>query len=100
MTKPEKEKEPNVYESDESDFNELFEYLDDIFIDIVQLKGFMSMLKVLEQFKDKRGKIDFDYIETYVRSKAYNVRKKKDKVDAGIEEIQQEKAEAQKRVEL
>ena len=29
-----------------------------------------------------------------------NVRKKKDKVDAGIEEIQQEKAEAKKRVEL
>ncbi len=91
MTKSPKEKASANYQLDEADFNELFESLDEIFIDIVQLKGFMAMLKVLEQFKDKKGKIDFDYIETYVRSKALKVRKRKDNVDAAIEEIQIQK---------
>ena len=54
------------------------------------------MMKQLEQFKDKKGKIDFDYIETYVRKKAYEVRKKKDEIDKCIEEIQDENNQLKK----
>ena len=54
------------------------------------------MMKQLEQFKDKRGKIDFDYIETYVRKKAYEVRKQKDKIDKHIEEIREENKQSKK----
>ena len=54
------------------------------------------MLKQLEQFKDQKGKIDFDYIETYVRKKAYEVRKQKDKIDKRIEEIREENKQSKK----
>lgn len=92
MTQPRQQNTPSCQKNDESDFDELFATLDDIFIDIIQLKGFMTMLEVLEQFKDKKGRIDFDYIETYIRSKALKVRKRKDNVDACIEEIQFQKS--------
>ena len=69
------------------EFEWLFDSLDDVFIDVIQLEGFTNMLKVLEQFKDKKGRIDFDYIETYVRKKAYDIRKNKDAVDDRLREI-------------
>ena len=60
------------------------------------MQGFLHMLKQLEQFKDQKGKIDFDYIETYVRKKAYEVRKQKDKIDKHIEEIREENKQSKK----
>ena len=60
------------------------------------MQGFLHMLKQLEQFKDQKGKIDFDYIETYVRKKAYEVRKQKDKIDKRIEEIREENKQSKK----
>ena len=65
----------------------LLHRIDDVFIDVIQLEGFANMLKVLEQFKDQKGRIDFDYIETYVRKKAYDIRKNKDTVDDRLREI-------------
>ena len=55
MTQPRQQNTPSCQKNDESDFDELLATLDDIFIDIIQLKGFMTMLEVLEQFKDKKG---------------------------------------------
>ena len=60
------------------------------------MQGFLHMLKQLEQFKDQKGKIDFDYIETYVRKRAYEVRKQKDKIDKHIEEIREENKQSKK----
>ena len=73
-----KEKKDFLIDEDELDL--LYENLDKIFIQIARLHGFTQMMKQLEQFKDKKGKIDFDYIETYVRKKAYEVRKQKDNI--------------------
>ena len=89
-------KEKKNFLIDEDELDLLYENLDKIFIQIAQLHGFIQMMKQLEQFKDKKGKIDFDYIETYVRKKAYEVRKKKDEIDKCIEEIQDENNQLKK----
>ena len=89
-----KEKKDFLIDEDELDL--LYENLDKIFIQIARLHGFTQMMKQLEQFKDKKGKIDFDYIETYVRKKAYEVRKKKDEIDKCIEEIHDENNQLKK----
>lgn len=89
-------KEKKNFLIDEDELDLLYENLDKIFIQIAQLQGFIQMMKQLEQFKDKKGKIDFDYIETFVRKRAYEVRKQKDKIDKHIEEIREENKQSKK----
>lgn len=69
------------------DYDKLFDILDQVAIDIIQLHGLIVMTTVLAQFKDQKGRIHFDYIETYVRKKAYNAKKQKVKVDSKLGQI-------------
>ncbi len=55
----------------------MFNVLDEVAIDIIQLQGMIAMIKVLSQFKDKKEMIHFDYIATYVKNKAYKAKNKK-----------------------
>lgn len=71
----------------DKEYENMFNVLDEVAIDIIQLQGMIAMIKVLSQFKDKKEMIPFDYIETYVKNKAYKAKKQKIKVDNVVEKI-------------
>lgn len=82
-----KASKPMTPEELDKEYDRLFDGLDNVAINLIQLQGFGVMLKVLEQFKDTKNRIDFDYIETYVRQKAYKTRQTKNCIDNRLKEI-------------